>query len=131
MHLEIFLFLSLHFSVYSSFFFHFLFFSLVFLGLYWRHVEVPRLGVESDLQPPAYATATETPDLSRIYDLHHSSRQCWILNPLRRARRLNLQPHGCKSDLFPLSHYGNSGSFFNKISLFNFMSFAKSFIICF
>ena len=29
-------------------------------------MEVPRLGVESELQLPAYATATATPDLSPI-----------------------------------------------------------------
>ena len=28
------------------------------------HMEVPRLGVESELQPPAYTTATATRDLS-------------------------------------------------------------------
>ena len=49
-------------------------------------MEVPRLGVESDLQLPAYATATATPDLSRICDPHHSSRQHQILNPLCEAR---------------------------------------------
>ena len=32
-------------------------------------MEVPRLGVESELQPPAYATATATPDLSHVFDL--------------------------------------------------------------
>ena len=31
---------------------------LVFLGLHLRHTKVPRLGVESELQPPAYTTAT-------------------------------------------------------------------------
>ena len=34
----------------------------------------------------AYATTTATPDLSRICNLHHSLRQCWILNPLSEAR---------------------------------------------
>ena len=51
-----------------------------------RHVEVPRLGVQSELQPPAYTTATATGDLSLICDLYHSSRQCQILNPLSEAR---------------------------------------------
>ena len=57
-----------------------------FLGLYPQHMEVPRLGVESEPQLPAYATATATPDPGRIFDLHHSSRQCQILNPLSEAR---------------------------------------------
>ena len=49
-------------------------------------MEIPRLGVKSELQLLAYTTATATPDLSIIYDLHHSSRKCWILNPLSKAR---------------------------------------------
>ena len=57
-----------------------------FLGLYQRHTEVPRLRVESELQLLAHVTATATPDLSCLCDLHHSSRQCWILNPLSEAR---------------------------------------------
>ena len=48
--------------------------------------EVPRLGVESELLLPAYTRTTAKPDLSRICDLHHSSRQCQILNPLSEAR---------------------------------------------
>ena len=34
---------------------------------------------------PAYATATAMPDTSFICDLHHSSWQCWILNPVNEA----------------------------------------------
>ena len=49
-------------------------------------MEVPRLGVESELQLLVYATATATQDLSRVCDLHHSSRQLGILNPLGEAR---------------------------------------------
>ena len=60
------------------------FFCLVFLGPHLWHIEVPRLGVELELWPPAYATATETWDLSCIWDLHHSSWKCWILNPLTK-----------------------------------------------
>ena len=51
-----------------------------------RHVEVPRLGVKSELQLPAYATATATQDSSSISDLHHSSQQRQILNALSEAR---------------------------------------------
>ena len=53
-----------------------------FLGLHPQHVEVPRLGV----QLPAYATATAMRDPSRVCDLHHSSWQRRILNPLSKAR---------------------------------------------
>ena len=53
--------------------------SFVFLGPYLQRMEVPRLGVESELHLPAYATAMATQDLSRVCDLHHSSRQCRII----------------------------------------------------
>ena len=61
-------------------------FFFFFPGLHLRHMEVPRLGVKSELQLPAYATATATLGLSCIYDLHHSSQQPRILNPLSKAR---------------------------------------------
>ena len=38
----------------------FFFLSFVFLGPHPRHREVPRLGVQSELQLPAYTTATAT-----------------------------------------------------------------------
>ena len=49
-------------------------------------MEVPRLGVESQLQLAVYTTATATPDPSRVCDLHHSSWQRQTLNPLSEAR---------------------------------------------
>ena len=51
-------------------------------------MEVPRLrlGVKSEPQLLAYATATATPDPSQICDLHHSSQQHWIRNPLSKDR---------------------------------------------
>ena len=47
---------------------------------------VPKLGVELELQLQAYATATAKQDSSCVWDLHHSSLQRQILNPLREAR---------------------------------------------
>ena len=47
--------------------FHLLF--LFFLGPYLRHIEVPGLRVELQLQLPAYTTATATPDLNHTCDL--------------------------------------------------------------
>ena len=41
-------------------------------------MEVPRLGSPT-------ATATATPDLSRVCNRHHGSWQHWILNPLSEA----------------------------------------------
>ena len=44
------------------------------------------VGVESEWQLPAYTTVTATQDPNRICNLHHSSQQHWILNPLSEAR---------------------------------------------
>ena len=55
--------------------------------------------MESDLQLPAYTTATATisePHL--VSDLHHSQAS-------------NPHPHGYQSDLLPLSHNGNSSKY--------------------
>ena len=60
-------------------------FFLLFRAALW-HTVVPRLGVKLELQLPAYTTAIATPDLSNVCDLHHSSWQCQILNPLSEAR---------------------------------------------
>ena len=49
-------------------------------------MEVPKLGVASEPQPPAHPTGTATRNPSCIYHLHHSSQQHLILNPLSRAR---------------------------------------------
>ena len=49
-------------------------------------MEFPRLGVELEPQLLPYTTATAVWDLSHICDLHHSSQQRQILNPLREAR---------------------------------------------
>ena len=66
--------------------FIFYFYFFVFLGPHMQHMEVPRLWVESELQLPAYTTATAARDLSHICDLHHGSRQHWILSPLSKTR---------------------------------------------
>jgi len=44
------------------YFFPRFFFFIFFLGLHLRHMEIPGLGVELELQPPAYTTATATRD---------------------------------------------------------------------
>ena len=64
----------------------FCFVLLCFLGPYLQYMEIPRPGVESELQLLAYTTTTATQDPSRIYDLHHSSQQRQILNPLSEPR---------------------------------------------
>ena len=57
-----------------------------FLGPHLQHMEVSRLGLESELQLLAYITATATPDLSHPCKLHHSLRQHQILNPLSKPK---------------------------------------------
>ena len=54
--------------------------------LHLWHMEVPWLGVELELHLLATATGTAMPDPSRICDLHCSSQQCQVLNPLSRDR---------------------------------------------
>ena len=63
-------------------------------------MEVPRLGVESELQLLAYTTAM--PDPSHICNLHQ------ILNPLRDARDQTQILMDTSQGLNPLSHNGNS-----------------------
>ena len=61
----------------------FFFFCLFVFRAEPKHMEIPRLEVQSELQPLAYATATARWDPSHVSDLHHSSRQHRILHPLR------------------------------------------------
>ena len=59
----------------------FFFFLVLFLGQNSWHMEVPRLGVELELQLPAYTTATAMWGLSCVCDPRHSSWQLQILKP--------------------------------------------------
>ena len=61
-------------------------FILLFPGLHLQHMDISRIGVKSELQLPPYITATATQDPSHVCDLHHSSWQCWIPDPLSKAR---------------------------------------------
>ena len=51
-------------SKHFIFYFYFIVLSFVLLGLYPRHMEVPRLGVEPELLLPAYTMATARQDPS-------------------------------------------------------------------
>ena len=75
-----------HFYIFLDLSCYFFFPLLFFLRLHLQHMEVPGLGVESELQLPAHATATATPSWSRIGRLRHSFRQGHILDPLIEAR---------------------------------------------
>ena len=57
-----------------------------FLGLHLEQMDVPRLGVESELQFQAYTLATATPDLSHVCDLCCNLWQRQIPNPLSEVR---------------------------------------------
>ena len=61
-------------------------FFVFYLGPHLQHMEVPRLGVKSELQLLPYTMATTTWDLSHICSRHHCSWQCQILNPLSKAK---------------------------------------------
>ena len=66
-------------------------------------MEVPRLGVERELQQQVSAMAT---DPSHVCHLHCSLWQCQILNPLREARdQLRILAESMSD---PLSHNRNS-----------------------
>ena len=84
------IFLTIELASCSSFLITFFFFCFLVPNL--RHMEVPRLEVKSELQLPAYTTATEMsdptpqPQKCHVCQLHHSSQQCQILNPLSEAR---------------------------------------------
>ena len=71
-------------------------------------MEVPRLGDESELWPLAYTRATGMPDRSCICDLHHSSQQRQILNPLSKARDQTCIFMDSSQVCNPLSQVGNS-----------------------
>ena len=74
-------------------------------------MEVPRLGVQSELQLPAYTTATAKWDLSHICDLYHSSLQHCILNPWASPGIIWIRVLIDTSQVgYPLSYDRNSGS---------------------
>ena len=86
------------------------FFLFVFLGLHPWHMEVPRLGAELELHLPAYTTAiaaaTSKPCLQPTSQLMAMPDP----SPTERGQDGNCVLHGCYSDLFPLSHNGNSNA---------------------
>ena len=80
----------------------------VFLGSHLWHMEVPRLGVVSELQLLAYTTATATWDPSHICDLHHSLQQHWMPSPVSETRDQTCILMDTSQVLNLLSHNGNS-----------------------
>ena len=76
------------------------------------HMDVPRLGVKSELQLPAYTTAMPMQDPSHTYDLCLSLWPHQILNPRCEARDQTRILTDTVSVLNPLSHNGNSPNSF-------------------
>ena len=110
-------------------FYFYLFIYLVFLGLYPHHMEVPRLGVELEMQLLSYTTATAMPDPGWVCNLYHSSRQCQILNTLSQAR----DPTYILTDpgwSHSLSHDGNSPSNFLRMLFFRKVTDLKKNWVC-
>ena len=82
--------------VFVSFFTYFLLFvCFCFFSAALKHMEVPRLGVEMELQLPAYATAIAiaTQDPSCICDLC-TAHAMLDINPLRESQGSNVHLHG-------------------------------------
>ena len=71
-------------------------------------MEVPRLGDQSELQLPAYTTATAIPDLSHIYEVCPSFWQRQILNSLIQASDRTCILMDASWVLNLLSHNGNA-----------------------
>ena len=86
----------------------FLSFSSFFSGPHPWHMEIPRPGIESELQPQAYTTATVMQVPSHICDPTPHLRQRWILNPLSKARDSTRILMDTGPVLNPLSHNRNS-----------------------
>ena len=102
-----------------------IFFFFSFIGLHPQHIEVPRLGVKLELQPPAYTTATSLWHSNAGTELHLQPTPQLMATPdpwpIEQGQGLNLHPHGCQSDLFPLGCNGNS-TFLYLLILLPFLS---------
>ena len=95
----------------------FFIFFIVLFGPHLQHMEVLRLGVESELQLLAYTIAMAMLDPSHICDLHLSLQQCQILNLLSKARDRTLILIDTSQVLNPLSHNGLSWKFFFRLNI--------------
>ena len=81
------------------------------LGPHLSPMEVPRLGIKSELQLPTDTTATANPDPSCICDLHYSSQQHGSLTHWGGP---GIETHILMDTSWvynPLSHNGNSASY--------------------
>ena len=100
------------------------FFFFFFLGLKLQHMKVPRLAVASELQLPAYTTATATRDPSCICNLHHSSQQPRIPDPLSEARDQTHILTDASQVCFCCTTKRNSQDYFLMLIFFSFIFLA-------
>ena len=94
-------------------------------------MEIPRLEAESELQLPAYTTATETLDPSCIFNLHHRLWQGWIFIPLSEDRGQTYILMDTSWVLNLLSQNGNTEKILKgvKKNIWQFFTFQR--ILCF
>ena len=83
-------------------------------------MEVPRLGVELELQLPAYTTATATPNLSYICDLHAAWSNERTFNLLSKARDQTsiLMDTG---QIFNTLNHNRNSQFANPFQMFKYL----------
>ena len=96
----------------SLFALHHVFFLFAFLELNLWHMEVPRLGGESELGAASLHHSHSTSGIRATCNLHCSSGQCWILNPPSKARDRTHILLDTSQVHTPLSHNGDSLSCF-------------------
>ena len=96
-------------------------------------MEVPSLGVQLELQPLAYATATATPDPSHVCDLHDSSQQRLVLNPLSEVRDQTCVPTDINQICFCLTmtETPNLHFSFPDVSVNTFPIIVVGWLVCF
>ena len=75
----------LHNHVFISFFFFLFFVFCLFRAIPAAYGGSQARGLIGATELPAYTTATATPEPSHVCNVHHSSQQCQIVNPLSEA----------------------------------------------
>ena len=83
------------------------FFLSFFKEPHLQHMEIPGLGVQSELQLQSYARTTVMLDLKHICDLYHSLQQSQILHPLSKARDWT---HILTDTSWVLTHWATTGT---------------------
>ena len=82
---------------------------LFFSGPRLWHMDVPRIGVEWELQLPVYTTATAMPDPSHVPATYAAA--CSNIRSLTHRARPGIEPSSSQTlwqAINPLSHKGNS-----------------------